>query len=80
MPQTHFLMDTKSPGFDTPMNKNLRYAEGQDMRWLAKLHHPKIPMADAEKIAGAVAFLASEDASYVSGESIIVDGAVSSII
>ncbi|NIB37977.1 SDR family oxidoreductase [Pseudomaricurvus alkylphenolicus] len=67
-------------GFDTPMNKNLRWAEGMDFKLIAKLHNPKIPMAHPDRIAGVAAFLASEDASHVNGEQIIVDAGVSSII
>jgi dihydroanticapsin dehydrogenase len=31
-------------------------------------------MADANEVASAAAFLASEEASYVTGQSLVVDG------
>lgn len=67
-------------GFDTPMNENVHIPEGADMKLVAKNFNPKIPFAPPEQITGVVSFLASEDAAFVTGEQIVVDGGVTSII
>jgi len=67
-------------GFDTAMNVNIRMPEDIDRAMLAKLMNPRIPMADAERITGAVVFLASDDAAYVNGEEIVVDGGLTALL
>jgi 3-oxoacyl-[acyl-carrier protein] reductase len=49
-------------------------------RELAKSHRERIPLGrfgKEEEIARAVAFLASEDAGYVVGQTLVVDGGLS---
>lgn len=55
----------------TPMNFDPTEIDG------SRIDRPVIPLgraADAEEIAKAIVFLASEDSSYVTGSSLLVDG------
>lgn len=64
-------VNSVAPGFiDTDMTKEL--ADEHKQALMAKI--PLGRLGDAEEIAGAVAFLASEDASYISGSTIHVNG------
>lgn len=59
------------PGYiDTPLLKD---GDDEAKRALAALH-PMARLGRAEEVAAAVLFLASEDASFVSGASLLVDG------
>ena len=66
-------------GFDTPMNENHRMPEGIDENLLARLY-PLGEMGDPEQIAGLIAYLASDEASYISGEDIVIDGGLRSAV
>jgi 3-oxoacyl-[acyl-carrier protein] reductase len=61
------------PGFiDTPLNEHL--ANEQEMRVYER---DKIPMGRrgrADEVAAAYAFLASDEASFVHGATLVVDG------
>lgn len=60
-----------SPGYiATPLLKML---DEERLRALAELH-PQGRLGEAEEVAKAVLFLASDDASFINGTSLLVDG------
>jgi len=65
-----------SPGpLDTPQSRDVLGSD--EAMEAARKHWPLVPMnrlGKAEEIAAAYAFLASEDAGYITGQNIIVDG------
>ncbi|MDD5162633.1 MAG: SDR family NAD(P)-dependent oxidoreductase [Candidatus ainarchaeum sp.] len=67
----NILVNSVAPGWiDTAMNKNLpkKYIEKETEKiWLKRWAKP-------EEVARAVLFLASDDASYITGTTLIVDG------
>jgi NAD(P)-dependent dehydrogenase (short-subunit alcohol dehydrogenase family) len=62
----------------TPLVKRLadKYAQGDFDRFVAHRHQqvPMGHMGDAWDVAHAVLFLASDEARYITGQSIVVDG------
>jgi glucose 1-dehydrogenase len=56
----------------TPMNAPLA-ANPQDLRRLQRII-PLGRVGQPEEIAGAIAFLASDEAAYVTGQTLFVDG------
>jgi len=70
-----------SPGhIDTPIMESLQQGEAlAEMKDGFRKAVPLGRMGDPDEIAKAVAFLASEEASYVSGVELFVDGGVAQI-
>jgi NAD(P)-dependent dehydrogenase (short-subunit alcohol dehydrogenase family) len=67
--------NTVCPGsISTPMVNEFRLPEGADQK-LVKRIMPLDQFRGPETVASAIAFLASEDAAHVNGESLRVDGA-----
>lgn len=67
-----------SPGFTaTPLNQTLRDA-GAERGWSTRI--PLGRYATPEEIAAACAYLASDDASYVTGVDLVVDGGLSAVL
>ena len=68
-------------GIDTPMNVDHRTPEGIDPALLSRLY----PIGDGamggpEQVADLIAFLASDEAAYINGEDIVIDGGTRSAI
>lgn len=74
------LVNAVAPGFvDTRMSKLPDGSSEYDTELFREVYikHRKIPLgrpAQAEDIAGPVAFLCSDDAGYVTGQVLVVDG------
>lgn len=66
-------------GFDTPMNEDHRMPDDINPDLLSRLY-PLGEMGNPEQIAGLIAYLASDEASYISGEDIVIDGGLRSAI
>jgi meso-butanediol dehydrogenase/(S,S)-butanediol dehydrogenase/diacetyl reductase len=60
---------------DTPFLRNFRLPEGADMALLSRSASPMGRLIDAAEVAGAVAYLASDDAATISGTTLVIDGA-----
>lgn len=71
-------VNSVSPGFTaTRLNEDLR-GSGAEARWASRI--PLKRYAKASEIAAACVFLASEDASYITGIDLVVDGGLSSVV
>lgn len=66
-------------GIETPMVANIRFPEDINRRLLANLQ-PLGRRGKPEEVAALVAFLASDEASYISGEDIFIDGGARSAL
>ena len=74
----HIRVNSVSPGFtSTPLNQELRDA-GAERYWADRI--PLGRYGAPEEIAAACAFLASDDASYVTGFDLVVDGGLSAVL
>lgn len=71
------------PGFvDTPMVEPFVAGEGADAKAMQEYIHASTPlgrMGRPEEIAAAIAFLASSDASFITGAELFVDGGFSAV-
>ena len=73
-------MNVVSPGFiDTPGLRHLEQAEGEDLNARYRDRVPLGRVGRPDDIASAVAFLASDESSYVSGIELFIDGGVAQI-
>jgi 3-oxoacyl-[acyl-carrier protein] reductase len=67
------------PGFiDTPLNRHL--ATEDEMRAYERERIPLGRRGDADEVAAAFAFLASDEASFVHGEALVVDGGQTAVM
>lgn len=60
-------------GVKTPLTSSVKFPEGADMTLIAKLM-PLVSLAEPEEIAAAVAYLASDEARFVTGAVLSIDG------
>lgn len=77
----HIRVNVLSPGhIDTPIMESLQQGEALvQMKQQMESNVPLGRLGDPDEIAKAVSFLASDDASYVSGAELYVDGGVAQI-
>ena len=72
----HITVNCVAPGF-TDTDLFLAFADNEELEAAAVKHNvPMRRFAQPEEIAVPVVYLASDQASYVTGESIVVDGGV----
>jgi meso-butanediol dehydrogenase / (S,S)-butanediol dehydrogenase / diacetyl reductase len=64
-------------GVKTPLNQNIAFPEEMDWK-LVKPYMGHRGMCEAEEIAAAIAYLASEEARFVHGSILSIDGGVAS--
>jgi NAD(P)-dependent dehydrogenase (short-subunit alcohol dehydrogenase family) len=62
-------------GVNTPMNAKMQFPQGMDWK-LVKPYMGKRGMAEPEEIAAAIAYLASDEARFVHGAVLSIDGGV----
>jgi meso-butanediol dehydrogenase/(S,S)-butanediol dehydrogenase/diacetyl reductase len=60
---------------DTPFLRNFQLPEGANMALLTRAASPMGRLIDPDEVAGAVAYLASDDAATISGTTLVIDGA-----
>jgi meso-butanediol dehydrogenase/(S,S)-butanediol dehydrogenase/diacetyl reductase len=60
---------------DTPFLRNFQVPEGADMALLTRASSPLGRLIEPREVAGAFAYLASDDAAAISGTTLVIDGA-----
>jgi NAD(P)-dependent dehydrogenase (short-subunit alcohol dehydrogenase family) len=60
-------------GIDTPITKDFTFVEGSDIQEYMKMMPPTGEMGTPEMVASCVAFLASDEASYITGAILPID-------
>jgi NAD(P)-dependent dehydrogenase (short-subunit alcohol dehydrogenase family) len=77
----HIRVNAISPGhIDTPILESLR--QGDELKKMKKEWQANVPLGrlgDPDEVAKVVAFLASDESSYISGVELFVDGGVAQI-
>lgn len=59
---------------NTPLSKNFRMPENPELAVFGRLMPLVQPSAEPEEVAGAVAYLASDEARFITGDSLTIDG------
>jgi NAD(P)-dependent dehydrogenase (short-subunit alcohol dehydrogenase family) len=62
---------------DTPFLRGFEIPEGADMSLFTRAASPMGKLVDVSEVAGAVAYLASDEAATISGTTLVIDGAAS---
>lgn len=60
-------------GIDTPITKDFAFVEGTDVREYMKMMPPTGEMGTPEMVASTIAYLASDEASYITGAIVPID-------
>jgi NAD(P)-dependent dehydrogenase (short-subunit alcohol dehydrogenase family) len=60
---------------DTPFLRGFELPEGADLSLLVRASSPMGRVVDVTEVAGAVAYLASDEAATISGTTLVIDGA-----
>jgi NAD(P)-dependent dehydrogenase (short-subunit alcohol dehydrogenase family) len=60
-------------GIDTPITKDFAFVEGSDAREYMKMMPPTGKMGTPEMVASTIAYLASDEASYITGAIVPID-------
>jgi len=63
---------------DTPFLRGFELPEGADLALLTRAASPMGRVVDVAEVAGAVAYLASDEAATISGTTLVIDGAATS--
>ena len=61
-------------GVNTALTRSFRVPENPDLALFSRLSSLVQPMAEPGEIAGAVAYLASDEARFITGDSLTIDG------